>query len=317
MSEHIISFRELIELVEASVQSGTIKNDYSDYLDTCRDLGISSYTLNLIIQRAKDYQKGNQQDEYTDHLFIDEQMVEEKLQLKEFEEKVKALTEENRNLNKQLSDANGENPPKVETIVKEVKKNSPVAWILAAIFMLCCFVELLLIANYIDKTRNLREQIWEIQTNNDRINEEKNEKLNQIYNMTNNISEEALLSFDDWTSTNHENGSTSSKSYSFHAYDGDLLLFNYYVSSESTYDKLIIKLTGDGIPDVLLVEASGEKSSAFNYTIDESGNYTLIVKYSKDGSYSERYDEARVTNVCLHKSNMSLLDSIRVISSDY
>lgn len=48
-----LKFRDLIDLVEKSVKLNNIEKEYNDLLLACRDLGISSYTLNLLIVEKK------------------------------------------------------------------------------------------------------------------------------------------------------------------------------------------------------------------------------------------------------------------------
>ncbi|MGN0210195.1 MAG: leucine-rich repeat protein, partial [Muribaculaceae bacterium] len=100
------------------------------------------------------------------------------------------------------------------------------------------------------------------------------------------------LSFDDWTSTNHDNSSTSYQEYSFTAAVGDVLTFNYSVSSEFGYDSLIIKLNGTQI-----VKESGTKSGSYRKEFTEAGSVTLYLSYTKDSSNSSGSDQATVTDI--------------------
>ena len=104
--------------------------------------------------------------------------------------------------------------------------------------------------------------------------------------------ERQQLSFDDWTSTNHDNSSTSYQEYSFTAAVGDVLTFNYSVSSESGYDFLIIKLNGTQI-----VKESGTKSGSYRQEFTEAGSVTLYLSYTKDSSNSSGSDQATVTDI--------------------
>lgn len=105
--------------------------------------------------------------------------------------------------------------------------------------------------------------------------------------------------FTDWTSTNKgQINSTSSHTWTFNVKSGDVLTFNYSVSSESGYDKLTITLNGTS-----LVEASGERSNSVTKTITTSGTATLVAKYTKDSSNSSGSDQAKVYNIKLNGSN--------------
>ena len=101
----------------------------------------------------------------------------------------------------------------------------------------------------------------------------------------------APLTFDDWTSTNTAPSSVSSKTYTFYVQGEATLSFDWWVSSESGYDKLIVTLDGTAI-----LEKSGDSySGTFTKTVG-SGSHTMVVKYSKDNSGSSGYDKAKVSN---------------------
>lgn len=102
---------------------------------------------------------------------------------------------------------------------------------------------------------------------------------------------DAPLTFADWTSTNKTDGSTSSNTYTFTAKDGAVLSFDWWVSSESGYDKLIVTLDGSTI-----LEKSGNLSGTYSNAVSQ-GKHTLIVKYTKDSSQSSGSDQAKVSNI--------------------
>ncbi len=95
----------------------------------------------------------------------------------------------------------------------------------------------------------------------------------------------------DWESTNHEDNSTDSKTYEFSAEDGDVLSFDWYVSSEDGYDILTITLDGNTI-----VSSSGVNGETYTTPLT-AGSHTLIVTYSKDSSYSANNDNAGIRNI--------------------
>ena len=113
--------------------------------------------------------------------------------------------------------------------------------------------------------------------------------------------ERQQLSFDDWTSTNHNHSSTSYQEYSFTAAVGDVLTFNYSVSSESGYDFLIIKLNGTQI-----VKESGTKSGSYRKEFTEAGSVTLYLSYTKDSSNSSGSDQATVTIIRVNVDSSAL-----------
>ena len=102
----------------------------------------------------------------------------------------------------------------------------------------------------------------------------------------------APLTFDDWTSTNTANSSVSSKTYTFTVQGEATLSFDWWVSSESGYDKLIVTLDGTTILD----KSGTTYSGTFTKTVG-SGSHTLVVKYSKDNSNSSGQDKAKVSNI--------------------
>ena len=99
------------------------------------------------------------------------------------------------------------------------------------------------------------------------------------------------ITFANWISTNHSSNSTSSETYTFTAAASATLSFDWWVSSESGYDKLIVTLDGTTI-----FEKSGSLSGTYNHAITQ-GEHTLVVKYTKDGSNSSGSDQASVSNI--------------------
>ena len=84
--------------------------------------------------------------------------------------------------------------------------------------------------------------------------------------------------YSDWTSTNKgQSSTTSSNSYTITANAGDVLTFDWLVSSESGWDKLIVT-----IGDSEILNKSGELSGTYQHTFTSSGTYTMVVKYTKD-----------------------------------
>ena len=105
------------------------------------------------------------------------------------------------------------------------------------------------------------------------------------------------LTFADWTSTNKSHSTTSSNTYTFTAKDGAVLSFDWWVSSENGYDKLIATLDGTTI-----LEKSGSLSGTYSNAVSQ-GEHTLIVKYTKDGSNSSGSDQAKVSNIVVSKGS--------------
>ena len=113
----------------------------------------------------------------------------------------------------------------------------------------------------------------------------------------------ATTTFDDWTSTNTANGSTSQKTYTFVTTAGEELWFSWSVSSEANFDKLIVTLDGTQV-----LTKSGSESGNFTQALD-AGSHTLVVKYTKDGSSSSGSDQAKVWNISI-VARQSTIDGI-------
>lgn len=113
--------------------------------------------------------------------------------------------------------------------------------------------------------------------------------------------EPSAQSFPNWTSTNHSHSSTSYEEYTFNVNSGDVLTFNYTVSSEARYDYLIVKLDGSEI-----VKESGSKSGSYRKVFETSKNVTLYMAYTKDDSHSDGSDSASVTDIWLNGTSNNI-----------
>ena len=97
--------------------------------------------------------------------------------------------------------------------------------------------------------------------------------------------------FDDWTSSNHTDGSEDSKTYTFTLEQPAMLMFNWSVSSESNCDRLEVYLNNNRI-----LNKSGEESGVYNQII-YPGENSLMVRYIKDGSVNNGSDQASLSNI--------------------
>lgn len=315
MSKKSISIYELIELVRASVYSGTIKKDYPDYLDECRKLGISSYVLNLIIQREKDIQKNGRKDDYMDLLFIEEKKGEESsppsgpppIKLPELPSSVPPPVP-NVDPDDTVRIPSGPTPPPVKPH-KEATGCS-VAWFLVSLLLIVSFVLLTCMLNYYTKNKDLSDELMYSQNQLSHCSD----VLRNISNLTNEVQEDKSLG--GWVSTNHDHSSVSEKEFKFYASPGDKLSFNYRVSSEK-YDSLIVVLSleGENQP-IQKMRASEIVNSSRAYVIDKKGNYCLYVKYQKDGSVNNYDDKAEVTNIIVRRNQKSVLDNIQSLCGE-
>ena len=97
----------------------------------------------------------------------------------------------------------------------------------------------------------------------------------------------------DWTSPDIGHGSYTAYTQTIQAYEGQILMFNYKVSSEY-YDVFTVSCNG-----IELMKASGEESGTFSYSFPEEGVYTLVFKYSKDDDTNGGSDNVVVTNIMI------------------
>jgi len=103
-----------------------------------------------------------------------------------------------------------------------------------------------------------------------------------------------------WTSTNHDDDSTDSKTINFVSEEGDILNFDYSISSEDDYDIGYVFLDG-----VCIISVSGYDSSTFRHSLG-SGSHTVICEYIKDGSVSSGGDYFSISNITIsHKDIVS------------
>ena len=99
------------------------------------------------------------------------------------------------------------------------------------------------------------------------------------------------LTFEDWTSPYTNHNATNSKTYSFTLQQSNILSFDWWVSSQSGYDGLIVVLDGS-----TELSRSGEQSGKYSREVSK-GTHTLVVKYRKDSSGTSGQDKARVYNI--------------------
>ena len=101
--------------------------------------------------------------------------------------------------------------------------------------------------------------------------------------------------FKDWTSTNGgTNNSTSQNSYTVGVVAGCTFTLDWSVSSESNYDWLIVTLDGTQI-----LKKSGTANGTYTHEFTESGVYTFVAQYTKDGSSNSGNDQAKITNATI------------------
>lgn len=280
MDDNMLTFRDFIELVDLSVKSKTIEKDYPSFLKGCRELGISSYILNIIIQRSKQSQENDSLRQEEDTCFI-------------------SNTVESRSKDK-------EKKKETQTITKIEKKTNKTAWFFIIFLVAICLGDVLYNFYLIENNEKMKNELNELNIRN----EEELRKLELVSDLTSGLSEDA--SFSDWTSSNHEHSTESHTAYGLQASVGDKLSYNFFVSSESGFDYLTVTLeeSTDTLPKEL-TKVSGTVNSSKSYTFNRKGIYILYVKYAKDGSVHHGNDNAGVSNINLHRNYKSILDSIK------
>ena len=102
--------------------------------------------------------------------------------------------------------------------------------------------------------------------------------------------------FEDWTSDNHADGSTSTNEWKINAVGQDKIEFDYAVSSEEGCDWITIILTSPSGQNTQLVRVSGTQESHVEVALTEEGQYTLTATYSKDGSANHGTDNGAISS---------------------
>lgn len=121
--------------------------------------------------------------------------------------------------------------------------------------------------------------------------------LNSIQYIVNNGTGQSPTTYSPWTSTNHNDGSTSSNTYRASVSADDVFSLDYDCDSES-YDHFKVYVSLNGSSETLIKDVSGPgRSGHVSYKAPSSGDLTVRCVYTKDGSVSSGRDNVRVTNV--------------------
>ena len=104
--------------------------------------------------------------------------------------------------------------------------------------------------------------------------------------------------FEDWTSTNRNNGSSSSHTYTIAAKKGDILSFDWKVSSEAGYDIFYVSLNGTN-----LLKTSGEQEGHYTHVFTADGEYSLMARYKKDDEDRSGGDYGKIFNIIYSGGN--------------
>ena len=198
----------LVSLIETAIKEKTIDKMYGDFLEEAVKMGLSSYTLNVLIFNAKKRIENGNTDSNDDIIipFIYRpDIIKPKPEIKYIYKTQ-------------------------EKIVIRNKKGYGFIMSLIIVLLLNVVIIALFCQNTTEDLINTSNSLSSI--------ERKVEKVNAITQ----IGSTPIHSFKSWTSTNKEHNTKSNKDYSFTIKKGDKLSFDYNVSSESGYDKLNVYL---------------------------------------------------------------------------
>lgn len=124
------------------------------------------------------------------------------------------------------------------------------------------------------------------------------------------INIQPIKEYESWISDNQGKGnSIATKTYKIIAPIGAILSFDWNVSSELSYDKLIVTLD-----DEQLLEVSGEQNGTFEREISQ-GVHTLVAKYSKDNSTENGMDQASLYNIKIDAPETAEIDGVFYMST--
>lgn len=93
-----------------------------------------------------------------------------------------------------------------------------------------------------------------------------------------------------------KSSTTSAMTITYTAAVGDVISFSYMVSSESSYDKLTIKVGSTTVANA--ISGAGSYKS-YSYTVSSAGSISLSFSYSKDGSVNSNSDAGFVKNISI------------------
>lgn len=274
------SLTMLVSLIETAIKEKTIDKMYGDFLEEAIKMGLSSYTLNVLIINAKkriENDNADSNDDIITPFIYRPDIIKPKPEIEYI-----YITQE-------------------KTVVRN-KKGSGFIMSLIIVLLLNVLIIALFCQNTTEDLINTSNSLSSI--------ERKVEKVNAITQ----IGSTPIHSFKSWTSTNKEHNTKSNKDYSFTIKKGDKLSFDYNVSSESGYDKLNVYLYTHSDTTKLLTKSgveSGTKTHAFN----NGGDVVVRFEYSKDGSYHRNNDVVKVSNINVYKPYNIQINEIKELLS--
>ncbi len=272
------SLQMLVSLIETAIKERTLDKLYGDFLEEALKLGLSSYTLNiLIVNTKKKIEDSN--DDSDDDLILP------------FIYRPDIIKQD----------------PEIKVQDKQVVRNKKgYGFIISLVIVLLMDVGIIAMCCHraqID-SRDTHKSLDSLETKMDKI-----KSIAQIDNAP-------VYSFDPWTSTNKQNNTKSNKDYSFTIQRGDKLSFDYDVSTELGYDELNVYLYANSDTLRLLTE-SGIASGTNTHIFDNSGDVTVRFEYSKDDSYSKDKDVVEISNINVYRPyNVQINEIKRILNDD-
>ena len=272
------SLQMLVSLIETAIKERTLDKLYGDFLEEALKLGLSSYTLNiLIVNTKKKIEDSN--DDSDDDLILP------------FIYRPDIIKQD----------------PEIKVQDKQVVRNKKgYGFIISLVIVLLMDVGIIAMCCHraqID-SRDTHKSLDSLETKMDKI-----KSIAQIDNAP-------VYSFDPWTSTNKQNNTKSNKDYSFTIQRGDKLSFDYDVSTELGYDELNVYLYANSDTLRLLTE-SGIASGTKTYIFDNSGDVTVQFEYSKDDSYNRNNDVVEISNINVYRPyNVQINEIKRILNDD-
>ena len=278
----------LVSLIETAIKEKAIDRMYDDFLEEALKIGLSSYTLNVLIVNAKKEIDNIGTDNGDDSIipFVYRTDI------------IKPKPEIQYIYKTQ------------EKIVIKNKKGYGFILSLVIVLLLDMGMAALSVQNKVGELISLHNKVGELISLHNKLDSIKSTvvKIDKIVNAP-------IHSFDSWISTNKGPNSKSNRDYSFIIKPGDKLSFDYYVSSESGYDMLKVYLYTSS-DTVVLLNKSGEEHGTVIHTFGCNANAILRCEYSKDRTWDRGSDEAKVCNIKVYNSLDNQIKEIKQILMD-
>lgn len=276
----------LVSLIETAIKEKTIDKKYDDFLEDALAMGMSSYTLNVLIVNTK--KRIENDDTYCNVDIAGPFVYRPDIIKPEPEIRYVYKTQEN-------------------TVVGNKKG---LGFIIALVIILLLNVRALALFAWFcqDTMKKSANSYSAIKYKTDSI-ESKIDSVKAIAG----IGDTPIFSFDSWTSTNKgQHSSESHKDYSFTVDAGDKLSFSYDVSTEYEWDELNVYLYTCSDTTKLLTKSGVERGTKI-HTFDKGGDIIVRFEYRKDGLYHKNKDAVTVSNIKIYKPYDAQIEEIKKI----